>query len=272
MPIIIEKGVDREITVLKSSENTLSLYPFGDKRMTRYTRSILIFTFLLLVTASQLPALGSAAEGWAIVQVTKLESSGLIYKSYEGNLRIVTFKEEPLNCSPTNDTHCYDPGVTEIHFSIDEDNKEPAHFINHNLGKQMVIRYRIHRITPVALSTDFEILEAQGQWNDLPRDMPRSFSIGKSGSKRNYALHGKVLRLEYRGLAMSTYEGLYYDSQRDTVHPFSLTDESMVKYIWNTMKVNKQFFFGISEARVTVARETPYDIFEINYDTRPESI
>ncbi len=236
-------------------------------RIRLYTTLVIVS---MLVSFSEVAALGTSAEGWAIVQLVKLESAGLIYKSFEGSIRVATF-EKDRSCGPT-ESKCYPPKLETINFSIDEGNVEVARFMNRNIGKQMVVQYRIHRVEPISLRTSFEILDAQPQVNDLPEGMPRLFAIGKSGSKRNFTMYGRFLRLEYRGLSLKTYEGIFYDKQRNQIHPFSLTDDNMAKYIFNTLKITKMHYFGISEARVTVSRETPYDIFEVNFDRRPETI
>ena len=89
--------------------------------------------------------------------------------------------------------------------------------------------------------------------------------VSKTGSKRNFSVSGKILSLEYQGTIIGTYEGLYLDEVRSKVHPFSITDEKMANYAWNTMKSNMKSNFGISVAFATGFRKSNYDLFEINY-------
>lgn len=237
------------------------------KKIGTFTGFLTVLLLFLLQT-SVLSAAGSSARGWAIVQVTKLESSGLFFKSFEGELRIASYDPDE-ECEKEN---CFSPIVKEIEFSIDPDNEATARFMNDNIGREMVIHYNIHRIAPFTLGTSFEILNAYSRRDSLLEGMERKHSVEQSGSKRNYSLYGRVLRLEERGLTVRTYEGIYYDKQNGKVAPISISEKSMARYIFNTMFVKKEYYMGISEARVSVARETLLDIFEINYDSRPDTL
>ncbi|MCS7204128.1 MAG: hypothetical protein NZ853_00355 [Leptospiraceae bacterium] len=222
---------------------------------------IIIFSILLLTLIKNIEAIGTYAEGRAIVKVIQLISKGIFVESYEGVFEIASYNEDE-ECSDFQ--NCYTPQIEKVEFSIRIENKETIKFIQENLNKVILIDYKIHRIEPIALGTNFEVLKAYPFKLNLPIDFPEKFIVTKSGVE-NYSFFGKVLQLEYRGTAIKSYEGIYYDRQRDKIRPFSLTNEDMANFIKTAMEYTKEYHIGVSKALIAGLRETKFDIFEINY-------
>lgn len=231
-------------------------------------KRILILTILTL--SSRVFALGTYSEGWAYVMPTKLESSGILFTSFEGTFDVAHFDRNEA-CDEAENL-CYSPKGKSMQFSVRDDNAATVNFIQANLNKEMLIHYRVHRIEAAALSTDFEVVEAFGVAPDHAPDLKRQLTVKASGSKRNFSIYGKVLMFEYKGRAVGTYEGLYYDKQRDRVHPFSVTNEEMAQHIIQCMRSSKPFYFGVSVAYITGFRETSYDFYEVNFDKPAGSV
>ncbi|GIX41252.1 MAG: hypothetical protein KatS3mg129_0985 [Leptospiraceae bacterium] len=225
---------------------------------------ILILIYFYFGFIFNLLAIGTYAEGRAIVRIIKLISGGIFFESYEGVLEIATYDDNE-ECEQIED--CYTPLKKQVEFSVNIENKETIKFLQNNLNKVILIDYKIHRIEPIALSTNFEILKAYPFKTNLPPDFPQKFIVEKTGSK-NYSFFGKILQLEYRGTAVKTYEGIYYDRQKDKVRPFSITNEDMANYAKQTMEYTKEYYIGISKSIIKGFRETTFDIFEINYKER----
>ncbi|XDD51316.1 hypothetical protein AB3N59_06025 [Leptospira sp. WS92.C1] len=224
---------------------------------------ILIFSFGSLFFSSSVFALGTYSEGWAVVRLTQFESRGIIFDSHEGLIEFITF-EGSEKCDSSKD-ECYAPLKEKIEFSVRPENSDVVNFLSSNLNQEILIQYRIHRIEPIALSTDFEVVAAQKQFTGMPRDAADKIIVTKTGSKRNFSVSGRILQLEYQGTAVGTYEGLYFDEIRGKVHPFSVTNEEVANFIWNTMKFGTKYYIGVSVAFATGWRKSDYDIFEINY-------
>jgi len=208
-----------------------------------------------------LSAFGTYAEGRAIVKVIKLISGGILFESFEGVFEIASF-DDSENCDEIE--KCYTPTKKQVEFSVRIENKDTIKFLQVNLNKVILIDYKIHRLEPIALSTNFEILKAYPFKTNLVPDFPLKFVVEKTGS-RNYSFFGKVLQIEYRGTAIKTYEGIYYDRQKDKIRPFSVTNKEMAEYVKKTMEYTKEYYIGISKSIVKGFRETTFDIFEINY-------
>ncbi len=238
--------------------------------MKRNLSVTLLFLFFLTLHPSSLFALGKYGEGWAVVRLIKFESGGILYKSYEGKIQLATYNESE-NCNDT-DNKCYTPLLETLDCSVSPDNKQTVYFMNLNLGRQMLVHYRIHRIKPISLGSNMEILEARVEQETPPASFPSFKVVKQTGSKRNFSIYGKILKIENRGTMVKTYEGLYYDKTRDRVHPFSVTDEEMAQYIQTAMNYTKEYYIGLSVARVKGVRESFYDIFEINYKNRAGGI
>ncbi|HMW60268.1 MAG TPA: hypothetical protein PKA91_11530, partial [Leptospiraceae bacterium] len=153
-----------------------------------------------------------------------------------------------------------------IAFSVRPENAVVANFVQKNVGREMLVQYRIHRFTAIALSSELEITDAKAIQTQLPADVKKQVLVKKSGSKRSFSVYGKILQFEYRGRFIGTYEGIYYDKQRDKVHQFSVTNEEIAKQLQLCMQTNVPFYFGVTVSYVTAWRESDYDIFEINYD------
>ncbi len=218
--------------------------------------SIIIFFF-----SFSLYGFGTYAEGRAIVKVIKLTSGGIFFESFEGTLEIASFDSNE-KCENFED--CYTPQVKQVDFSVRIENKETIKFLKDNLNKVILIDYKIHRIEPITLSTSFEILKAYPFKLNLPPDFPTKFIVKKTGS-RNFSFFGKVLQLEYRGTVVRTFEGIYYDRQKDKIRLISITNADMANYIRKSMEYTKEYHIGISKSIIKGFRETTFDIFEINY-------
>lgn len=223
-----------------------------------------ILILSILAASSRLFALGTYSEGWAVIVPTKLESSGIMFTSFEGTFDVAHFDRNE-SCDEAENL-CYTPKVKSMQFSIDDENKATVKFVLENLNKEMLIHYRIHRVEAMGLSTEFEVTEALGIQPAHSAELKRQVVVKPSGSKRNFSIFGKILQFEYKGRAVGTYEGLYYDKQRGRVHPFSVTNEEMAQHILQCIRSSAPFYFGVTVAYVTGFRETSYDIYEVNLD------
>ena len=233
----------------------------------RRTRFLVLFVWILLGSSSGLLALGTYAEGYAVVQLTRLEESGLMFSSYEGTLKIASYDEKE-KCNE-KDYLCYTPIAIEQPFSVRPENKKLVGFLKDNEGREMLVKYRIHRVEPAALSSSFELLEAM-PWADNPADdMDTKFGIKKSGNLRSFTVFGRILRFDYRGTVIGTWEGLYLDAKRRKVHPFSVTDKRMADYIYKAIKSRRNFYMAVSVAYVATMRDSDHDIFAIDYKKAP---
>lgn len=229
----------------------------------KVTAAVLI---MLLTTPAM--AVGTYAEGWMVVKkLTKLESQGIIFDSYEGEL-IATSYNDDEKCS-RDDYECYTPVDETIEFSVRPDKKEVIDFLQQNKGSSFLIRYRIHRIESLGLNSDFEILEAMAPGTSQASP-PADKKVDKTGS-RHFTFKGQFLQLDYQGNIIGTHEGLYLDEKTGKVHPFSVTNEGMAKHIYDVMKTGKSVYIGVSDAIITGFRKSDYDIFAVSED-RPDTM
>ena len=216
---------------------------------------------LALLTATPAMAIGTHAEGWMVVKkLTKLESQGIIFDSYEGEFIATTYKSDE-DCSE-DDYECYTPVDKTVKFSIRPENKEVIEFLQNNKDSSFLIQYRIHRIENLGLKEDFEILKAVAPGGDQASPAP-SMTVDKTGS-RQFTFRGKFLQLDDQGTIVKTYEGLYLDEKTGKVHPFSVTNDGMAKHIYDVMKTGKTVYIGVSDAIVTGFRKSDYDIYSVN--------
>ena len=221
------------------------------------------FIFISFVLTNSLFALGTYSEGWMIVKILKFESKGIIFDSYEGILEFSSFSKDEI-CNEEND-ECYSIKKEKISFSVRPETYEAVNLINKNINRELLINYQIHRITAISLSSDFEIVQAF-PGNNLPREIEGDeFIVSKTGSKRNFSIFGKILKIEYQGTLIGTYEGLYLDETTSKIHPFSITDENMAYFAMSAMKSTNRYYMGISVSYTKGFRKTYYDIFEINF-------
>lgn len=223
-------------------------------------------TFFFLLNQS-IHAVGTYAEGKAIMQIVKLEKRGILFDSYEGEAVVASYDSNE-NCQ---EDACYTPQKQTIAFSVHIDNTELIQFLSKNLGRVALIDYRIHRIRSMSLGSSFQITGAKALRSSQPSEFAWKFVRPESGS-RSFSLYGKILRLEYRGTFVGTYEGLLYDRKADRVKPFSITDDLMAEHVMKSMQSIQEYHIGISEALVTGFRDSKYDIFEINYKERAGAI
>ena len=207
-------------------------------------------------------ALGTYATGQVIIKLTKFESGGILFNSWEGEGERATY-DSSEECDDKKD-ECFIPKFETFNFSVREDNARVINFMRNNMQKEMVLVYKIHRVEPAALSTRFEVEDVLTRFDNPPTSLPFKKTAPLTGS-RNFSLYGRVLKLEYQGVTVGTYEGLYYDRQKDKIHPFSVTNEAMALHIYECMKYSKDFYIGISVAIVTGMRKSDHDVFEINY-------
>jgi len=227
----------------------------------------MLLSFLgLLVHVIPVSAAGVNTEGWAVVRVSRFENKGLMYSSFEGVLEWAGF--DPNEKCDDRTGECYTPTLESRNFSVRETNEKTVRFIGQNLNKELLIKYRIHRVTPIKLSTDFEIEEAYEIGKRIPQEIPKQFLVDKTGKKRNFSVRGKFLKIERTGTVIKTFEILYYDREKDRIHPASITDREMAELAIETMKYDVEFYFGVSESYVSGVRESDFDIFEINYASR----
>ncbi|TGK00150.1 hypothetical protein EHQ53_04880 [Leptospira langatensis] len=228
------------------------------------TRSIsILFAGIFFLLTSSLSAAGTYSEGWTVAKLIQFESRGLIFDSYEGTIEVTTV-DTSENCDDQKDA-CYTAVKKKVDFSVRPENPDVVNFLTKNLNQEVLLQYRIHRIEPIALSTDFEVIGAQLQDRSAPKDLQDKFVVPKSGSKRNFSVSGHILSLEYKGTMIGTWEGTYLDEVRGKVHPFSITDEEMANYATKTLKYATKYYMGISVAFTTGWRESHYDLFEINF-------
>lgn len=224
----------------------------------------ILLLLLILFFNGKIFAFGTYSEGWVNAKIIQFESRGLIFESYEGIMEISNFSSEE-KCDEEKD-ECYTPTKKQIPFSVRPENADTVNLLMKSISQDLLLNYRIHRIEAIALSSDTEVTLAIATVTSIPTELESDkLIVSKTGSKRNFSVSGKVLRLEYQGTLIGTYEGLYLDEVRGKVHPFSITDEKMANYAWATMKSSMKYNLGISVAFATGFRKSNYDLFEINY-------
>ena len=216
-----------------------------------------------LQPATPLIAAGTAAEGRTIIRLLKFESSGIITKSWEGEAEHA-FYDDDEKCDADN-YRCFEPTREKFDVSVRQENKRIIEFMRKNIGREMVIVYRRHRVASLALGSRLEITNVFAQATRLPSGFPERVTAKITGS-RNFSVYGRVLHLEKRGFAVQTWEGLYLDRTRRKVHPFSVSDDKMAEHLLKTIGYTRLFHMGVSKALFTAVRETKFDIFEVNYN------
>lgn len=208
-------------------------------------------------------AIGTYAEGWVVTRILQFESRGILFTSYEGTMEINDFDAKEV-CLEEKD-ECFRPTKKVIPFSVRPDNGELVNLLSKSVNQEVLVKYRVHRIAPLTLSTDNELLQGQNQIAAIPEGQGERLVVKRTGSKRNFSVSGRVLQLDYQGTLVGTYEGLYLDEERGKVHAFSVTNPEMASYAWNAMRGKNKYFLGISVAFATGFRKSDYDLFEINY-------
>lgn len=208
-------------------------------------------------------ALGTYAEGSVVAKVIQFESRGILFESFEGVLEMTSFVKDE-KCDETKD-ECFTPVKQKMEFSVRPENAELVNSLQKSLNQELLLQFRVHRIEALALSSDMEVVGASRQESSVSAEQGDKLIVAKSGSKRNFSVSGKVLKLDYEGTFIGTYEGLYMDEARGKVHAFSVTSEQMAKYALVSMKSSTKYNMGISVAFATGFRKSNYDLFEINY-------
>lgn len=229
-------------------------------------KKLILFGMIVSITTflpSTLFALGTYAEGSVVAKIIQFESRGILFESFEGVMEVTKFDKEE-KCDSSKD-ECFAPQKTKMNFSVRMDKPELINFISKNLNQDLLLGYNIHRITPISLSSDMEILMAAKQESSPSSEQGDKLAVSKSGGKRNFSVSGKILQLDYQGTIFGTYEGIYLDEARGKIHPFSVTNEQMAKYALAAMKASGKYNLGISVAYATGFRKSDYDLFEINY-------
>jgi len=229
------------------------------------TLLITLSLFLSIPLSSRLFAAGELSEGWMqIEKVTRLESGGIVFDSWEGNATVVSY-DKSETCDE-KEYECFTPTTKTIRFSIRKENAHVVQFLqNHLESGGFLVQFVIHRIEPVALSSSFEIVDVRERTAESD-GIPERFRTHKTGS-RHFSLYGEIIKLEYQGYTVGTYEGLYRDQKTGKVHPFSVTDREMAKHIYNVMRLSKPYYIGVSVAILTGFRKSDHDIFEINLNS-----
>ncbi len=214
----------------------------------------------------ELKALGTYASGRKIILLEKIESRGIFYESYEGKAYEAWY-DSGEKCDDSKEKRdCYTPTRRRFDFSVRPENAVTVNFLRKNEGRELLIEYQIHRVEAAALESSFEVLKAYAREDAPPTNMQRRLvNPDKSGS-RHFNVYGRILSLEYRGTVIGTFEGLYYDMRKRKVHPFSITWPRMASMARDTMFFVKPIHFGITDAIITGARASSYDIYEINFD------
>ena len=232
--------------------------------MNRFSQTIQWQPFILaiftLLATSPAHAAGTYSEGWAMAKLVQFESRGIFFESYEGIMEWTSFDEDE-ECNNAED-QCFKPTTERIEVSVRPESAETVNFLRKHMNQDILIRLRIHRFEPVALETDFEVVEAA--LPEVSAGLPDKFTVKKTGGKRNFSVQGKILRLTYEGTVSGTYEGLYHNKVTGLVHPFSVTEEEMAEHIWKVIRQGGNCFLGISQAYVTGTRKSDFDVFEIN--------
>lgn len=219
---------------------------------------------VLLSTFAPAFAAGTYSEGQVLMTIRKFESRGILFESWEGSGEITSYAKDE-NCN-AEENLCYTPTKELIAFSVrpDTGGGKLAAELQKSIGKEVLISFKVHRVEAVALDTSFEITGIIERVSSMPADFPAKKAGNKTGAKRNFSVQGRVISLEYQGTAVGTYEGLYIDSQKGKVHPFSITSQDMAAHVYRIMALNKDYYLGVSQAYVTGLRKSDYDVFEIN--------
>lgn len=218
---------------------------------------------MVLFIQNPVHAAGTAAEGRVIIKLLKFESEGVVTKSWEGEAERAGF-DDGEDCDE-KDYRCFEPTLDTFRLSVREENKQAIEFMRKNIGKEMVIAYRRHRIEALGLGSDMEVTGVFAQTDKLGGDVPERIT-GRITGSRNFSVYGRVLMLEKRGLAVTTWEGLYLDRTRRKIHPFSVSEDKMAEHLLKTMGCARLYHIGVSKALFTAVRETSFDIFEVNYN------
>lgn len=229
-----------------------------------YKKNQILAILILILSPSLLFGIGTYSEGWTTARILQFESRGIIFESFEGIMEVTSFDQKE-KCEEEKDL-CYTVTKEKRPFSVRPSNAETVNLLQKSINQEVLLQFRIHRIAALALSSDNEILKAIQPSSSLPSGMPEKKVVKKTGSKRNFSVAGKILRLEYEGTLIGTYEGLYLDEKRGKIHPFSITNPEMAKHGWQAMQSTRSYNLGISVAFATGFRKSSYDLFEINYN------
>ncbi|MBI3394448.1 MAG: hypothetical protein HY042_01295, partial [Spirochaetia bacterium] len=194
----------------------------------------LVTLFAAALAVSPADAAFTYSEGMVFIKLLKFESRGVIFDSWEGEGEITAF-DKSEKCEEAQD-QCYTAKKEKIAFSVRPETQggAVANAMRKAIGQEMLVKYRIHKFTAAALSSDFEITEILTV-GDTPIDFPTQQLAPKTGSKRNFSVRGRIIQFEYRGTVKGTYEGLYVDKDKNKVHPFSVTNEEMADYVQKAM-------------------------------------
>ncbi|NCN08770.1 MAG: hypothetical protein GW938_02875 [Leptospira sp.] len=231
--------------------------------MNRSNLFIKLFTLAFILSPSWLFAFGTYAEGFVTAKIIQFESRGIIFNSYEGIIEVTSFDKTEACNEPKDE--CFTPTIIRHDISVRQSNGELVNLLSKSVNDQLLLEYRIHRFEDFSLSSEMEILSAIIQEKNKPAGLADKKVVKRTGSKRNFAVSGKILQLDYQGTLIGTYEGLYIDEDRGKVHPFSVTQAEMAKFAWETQKSLASSSLGISVSFAKGFRKSDYDLFEINY-------
>ncbi|MDH5655993.1 MAG: hypothetical protein OEZ34_08805 [Spirochaetia bacterium] len=224
----------------------------------------------LLSAFPSVHAIGTVDTGWMYVEkIKKLESRGLFFDSWEGIFEVTSYDKKE-KCDKKKE-ECFTPVDKDQPFSIRKNNSKAVQFLRKkDVEGDFLIRYRIHRIEKLTLSSRFEVLDIIEIEKKPPENFPRKLVVKRTGY-RNFNVEGEVLRFGRQGICFKTFEGMYRDKRSGKVHPFSVTQKEMADYVYTAMKYSEPFNIGISDAIAKAVRKSDYDIFEINYDEKAGS-
>ena len=228
----------------------------------------LLFSLLFLAAVAPASAAGTYSEGWLLVKkINKLESGGIIFDSWEGEFTVTWYDEKEegraKNGCIEKKYQCFTPKNRIERFSVRPDSKKVVDFLRKNKeGSNFLVKFRYHRFEPFGLSTNLEITDVMERTAAPAAGLATKKTVRKTGS-RHFWFQGEILMLEYKGVLVGTYEGIYLDRKTGKVHPFSVTDPAMAKHAYKAMTTSQPLNIGISVAIVTGLRESDHDLFEI---------
>ena len=187
----------------------------GNSIMNSGNRKILtiltVLFFCMFSNMGDLHALGSYSRGRKIIKLVKFESRGFVKESWEG-VAIEPSYDDDEKCDKKKN-QCYTPIAKRFKLSVRPKRKKVVNFMRKNIGREMLVIFRYHKFEPVALSSNFEVLDVYSQGARPPSNFKRRITAKKSGTI-NFSLYVRILSLEKRGIAINTYEGLFLDVRK----------------------------------------------------------
>lgn len=224
-----------------------------------------VFAVAAFALPAALPAIGTYSKGRVLVQkLTKFESRGLIWESYEGEAEVATF-DKSEKCA-VKENQCFTPKKLLVKFSVRKDNAKVVNFLRMQKDQGgFVLLYRIHRIEAAALEEDMEVEDFAERVAGKPEGIEDRTALAEKPGSRSFSVQGRIVELASRGTMYSTYEGLYEDTRTGKVHPFSINDDKLAQIALKAMASNGTYYLGISQAKVSVRYSSDHFLYEINF-------